>query len=56
VKYWYTRLFMGPIVAWGIVMIVIGLVVDRLVFGPIERRVSRWKGSETSVQIAGRIE
>ncbi|HYH92782.1 MAG TPA: ABC transporter permease subunit [Candidatus Saccharimonadales bacterium] len=56
VKYWYTRLFMGPIVAWGIVMIVIGLVVDRLVFGPIERRVSRWKGPERGVQIAGRIE
>lgn len=45
VKFWYTRLFMGPIVAWGIVMIVIGLAVDSLVFGPIERRVGRWKAT-----------
>ena len=53
VKYWYTRLFMGPIVAWGVVMIVIGLVVDRLVFGPIERRVGRWKGRDASTAIGG---
>ena len=53
VKYWYTRLFMGPIVAWGVVMIVIGLAVDRLVFGPIERRVGRWKGRDASTAIGG---
>jgi ABC-type nitrate/sulfonate/bicarbonate transport system permease component len=52
VSYWNQALFMGPIIAWGIVMIVIGLAVDYLVFGPIERRVSRWKGAprtETAV-------
>jgi NitT/TauT family transport system permease protein len=53
VKYWYTRLFMGPIVAWGVVLIVIGLVVDQLVFGPIERRVGRWKGQDASTAIGG---
>lgn len=49
INYWYDRLFMGPIVAWGIVMIVIGLVVDYGVFGPIERRVGRWKGRPPGV-------
>lgn len=54
IKYWYGRLFMGPIVAWGIIMIVIGLVVDYGVFGPLERRVSRWKGRPvTGVAIGG---
>ena len=48
IKYWYGRLFMGPIIAWSIVMIVIGLVVDYGIFGPIERRVGRWKGRPTA--------
>jgi NitT/TauT family transport system permease protein len=44
VKYWYDRLFMAPIVAWGLVMVAIGLVVDYGVFAPLERWASRWKG------------
>src|SRR5215218_6404165 len=48
IKYWYERLFMAPIVAWGVVMIVLGLIVDYGVFGPIERRVSRWKRVRTT--------
>jgi NitT/TauT family transport system permease protein len=43
VSYWYGKLFMGPIIAWGITMMVLGILVDVLVFGPIERRVSAWK-------------
>ena len=43
VSYWYGKLFMGPILAWGITMIVMGLLVDKLVFDRIERRVSQWK-------------
>jgi ABC-type nitrate/sulfonate/bicarbonate transport system permease component len=42
-NYWYDRLFMGPVIAWGIVMIVIGLLVDYGVFGPLERKVGRWR-------------
>lgn len=54
IQYWYDRLFMAPIVAWGIVMILVGLVVDYGVFGPLERRVSRWKGqSHAEVAIEG---
>jgi NitT/TauT family transport system permease protein len=55
IKYWYGRLFMGPIVAWGIVMIVIGIVVDYGIFGPIERRVSRWKGRPVTEAVVGGI-
>jgi NitT/TauT family transport system permease protein len=54
-KYWYGRLFMSPIVAWGIIMIVIGLVVDYGIFGPIERRVSRWKGRPTAEAAVGGV-
>ena len=43
VSYWYGKLFMGPILAWGITMMFLGILVDNLVFGPIERRVSAWK-------------
>ena len=56
VKYWYTRLFMGPIIAWAVIMIVIGLVVDYLVFGTLERRVGRWRGRTGDAAVLGRIE
>lgn len=55
IKYWYGRLFMSPIVAWGIVMIVIGVAVDYLVFGPLERRVSRWKGRPATEAAVGGV-
>lgn len=51
-KFWYGRLQMGPIIAWGIVLMVVGLVVDHFVFGTIERRVSRWKGRPGMEQTA----
>jgi NitT/TauT family transport system permease protein len=44
VSYWYGKLFMGPLIAWGITMMIGGILVDVLVFGPIERRISAWKG------------
>ena len=53
VSYWYGRLFMGPILAWGITMIVMGIVIDNLVFGPIERRVSQWKSKPVEAGIGG---
>lgn len=37
VRYWSDRLFMGPVVAWGIILIALGLIADRLVFAPLER-------------------
>lgn len=43
VEYWEGQLFMGPIIAWGIIMLALGILVDRFLFSPIERRVSAWK-------------
>jgi len=56
VKYWYTRLFMAPIVAWAVVMIVFGILVDYLVFGRLERWVGRWKGRTAGEVTLGRVE
>jgi hypothetical protein len=36
-------------------MIVIGLVVDYGIFGPIERHVSRWKGKPTTEAAVGGV-
>lgn len=44
VRYWSDRILMAPVVAWGLVLMALGLVVDRLVFGPLERRTRRWTG------------
>ena len=43
IKYWYDQLVMAPMIAWGIVMITIGVIVDHGIFGVVERRVGRWK-------------
>ena len=53
VSFWYGKLFLGPILAWGITMIVLGILVDTLVFGPIERRVSQWKSKPVEAGIGG---
>ena len=41
VRYWSDKLYMAPVVAWAIVMITFGLVVDRYVFGYFERRAKQ---------------
>lgn len=45
VQYWSDRLFMAPVVAWGLLLMVLGLVVDSFVFAPLERRTRAWSGS-----------
>lgn len=50
-KYWFDKLFMGPIVAWGIVLIVVGMAADRLVFAPLERRASKWAPGAATVEV-----
>ncbi|MGH3504032.1 MAG: ABC transporter permease [Nocardioidaceae bacterium] len=44
-NYWYAQLLVAPIVAWGVVLIVVGVAMDYLFFGPLERRLTRWQGS-----------
>jgi ABC-type nitrate/sulfonate/bicarbonate transport system permease component len=41
VRYWSDKLYMAPVVAWAVVMITFGLVVDRYVFGYFERRAKQ---------------
>ena len=53
VKYWYGRLFLGPVIAWGITMIIMGLLVDKLIFDRIEKRVSQWKSEPVETGLGG---
>jgi ABC-type nitrate/sulfonate/bicarbonate transport system permease component len=48
VRYWSDRLYMAPVVAWAIVMIAFGLIVDRFVFGYFERRAKRWSSDQAN--------
>lgn len=43
ISYWHTRVQVAPIVAWGIVLVVVVLIVEYLIFAPLESRVQRWK-------------
>jgi NitT/TauT family transport system permease protein len=52
VAYWRDAVQMAPIAAWGVVLIGIGLLVDFVIFGPIERRVSRWRGGGASAEVS----
>ena len=53
VKYWYGKLFLGPVIAWGITMIIMGLLVDKLIFDRIEKRVSQWKSQPVETGVGG---
>lgn len=43
ISYWHTRIQVAPIVAWGIILVAIVLMVEYLIFAPLESRVQRWK-------------
>lgn len=45
VRYSYDRLLMAPVVAWGLLLMVLGLAIDRLVFAPLERHTRQWSGN-----------
>ncbi|HLU52577.1 MAG TPA: ABC transporter permease subunit [Acidimicrobiia bacterium] len=49
VKYWKDQLYMAPVVAWGVLLIVMGFVVDRWLFGYFEKRSLRRTGARVSV-------
>lgn len=51
VRYWSDRLYMAPVVAWAIIMIAFGLVVDRFVFGYFERRAQRWTSDQATAAL-----
>jgi NitT/TauT family transport system permease protein len=53
--YWYTQTVLAPVVAWGVILVAIGLAVDQLVFGPLERRVGRWRLSSNQPATANEV-
>jgi ABC-type nitrate/sulfonate/bicarbonate transport system permease component len=53
--YWYTQTVLAPVVAWGVILVAIGLAVDQLVFGPLERRVGRWRLSSNQPATAKEV-
>jgi NitT/TauT family transport system permease protein len=45
VKYWSDKVFVAPLVAWGIIVILLALVAEYAVFDRLERRVAKWRTS-----------
>lgn len=45
-KYWFDALYLGPIIAWGVILVAAGVVADQLVFSPLERWAGRSGGSD----------
>ena len=45
VRYWSDSLYMAPVVAWGVVLIAVGLLADRILFQPLERWGRRESGA-----------
>ena len=52
---WYTQTLLAPVVAWGIVLTVFGLIVDYLVFAPLERRMGRWRVADAELNIVQEV-
>jgi NitT/TauT family transport system permease protein len=53
--YWYTQTVLAPVVAWGVILVGLGLAVDQLVFGPLERKVGRWRLSSNEPATAKEV-
>ncbi len=43
VKYWDDKVFVAPLVAWGIVLVLLGLIVEYALFDRLERGVAKWR-------------
>jgi ABC-type nitrate/sulfonate/bicarbonate transport system permease component len=52
---WYTQTVLAPVVAWGIVLTAFGLIVDYLVFAPLERRMGRWRVADAELNIVQEV-
>jgi len=42
-NFWFTAIQMAPVAAWGIILMTFGVMVDKLLFSPLERRAKRWQ-------------
>ncbi|MDP2931302.1 MAG: ABC transporter permease subunit [Chloroflexota bacterium] len=43
IKYWDDKVQVAPLVAWGLVLIVVANAVEYAVFATLERRVAKWR-------------
>ncbi len=43
VKYWNDNVFVAPLVAWGLILILAALIAEYALFGRLEQRVTRWR-------------
>jgi NitT/TauT family transport system permease protein len=48
VRYWSDRLYMAPVIAWGVIVVTIGFIIDMLIFRPIEKKAARWAGQDVN--------
>ena len=44
VRYWFDSTYMAPVVAWAVIFIAVGLLVDRWGLAYLERKVALWYG------------
>jgi NitT/TauT family transport system permease protein len=49
IRYWSDSLYMAPVVAWGIVLMLLGVIADKFVFGYFERREDRRYGNRAEL-------
>jgi NitT/TauT family transport system permease protein len=46
VKFWRDQTWFAPVLAWGILLAILGIAIDNLVFGRLQRRVAAWAGQD----------
>ena len=51
VRYWFDSLFLAPLVAWGILLALVGIAIDTLIFARLERKATTWAGSASTIEI-----
>ncbi|MFQ5872475.1 MAG: ABC transporter permease [Dehalococcoidia bacterium] len=58
INYWRDKVFLGPIIAWGMVLILIALLMEYGLFRVLERNIAKWRltGSEAATSAEVRAE
>ncbi len=42
IDYWWREFFLGPIIAWGMFLVITGVIVEFAVFRNLEKRTQKW--------------
>ncbi len=43
IKYWNDKVFVAPIIAWGITLVCLAVIAEYTIFDRLERRVAKWR-------------